>query len=91
MGVVGGRAALGEALDTALRSLARLFVALDTGRQGVLVPAKVLAALACEDSSACEAVRGRNKLFLGLLGARTDCLLCTADSTGAQSTGNRLH
>ena len=43
LGVVGGRAALGEALDTALASLARLFTALDTGRQGVLVPAKVRA------------------------------------------------
>lgn len=43
--MVGGRAALGEALDTALASLTRLFAALDTGRQGVLVPAKVRAAL----------------------------------------------
>ncbi|KAK9831937.1 hypothetical protein WJX81_001333 [Elliptochloris bilobata] len=40
-GIVGGRAALGEALDAALGALTRLFSALDTERRGVLVPAKL--------------------------------------------------
>lgn len=42
---MGARAALGEALDTALVSLGRLFVALDTEHTGVLVPAKVRSAV----------------------------------------------
>lgn len=54
--MVGGRAALGEALDSALASLTHLFAALDTSRQGVLVPAKVRAVLACKGSTACEAM-----------------------------------
>jgi len=40
-GVVGARAALGEAVDAALASLGRIFAALDCDRVGVLVPAKV--------------------------------------------------
>ena len=45
---MGARAALGEALDAALVALGRLFVVLDTDRVGVLVPAKVPAALSTD-------------------------------------------